>query len=137
MQTPLSVTPALSNNPSTPLNLAAFRSQLFSRLQSAGVVDSLKTQLRSQLISQLNIPQAFHAGARSVTSSSLSTRIINSLIFDYLRCVPYSYTLSIFEPESGTDEKTVFSRADVVEAFHLSMSSLSAHKSELSGLQGC
>lgn len=78
-----------------------FRKQLFAQLHASGVVNSLKSQLRTQMLAQLQSRYAAGVQPPSDEKPSLARRAVNSLIAEYLGWSKYDYTLSIFQPESG------------------------------------
>uniref|UniRef100_A0A673ASE6 Uncharacterized protein n=1 Tax=Sphaeramia orbicularis TaxID=375764 RepID=A0A673ASE6_9TELE len=81
------------------------RKRLYQTFKSKGVLDTLKTQLRNQLIQELKHPPLTGGGSfpRPVPmkSESLLLSACNSIVADYLRSSGYEYSLSVFHPESG------------------------------------
>ena len=99
------------------------RSRLFNKLQSSGVVDNLKTQLRSTIMRSLAFPRASTTaqgtGPLAIAGhvftcrmfnpvcvffflpAPLRQQIANTLIAEYLQSCGYGCSLSIFLPESG------------------------------------
>ena len=94
---------------------ADLRDRVFSKLAQSGVVDSLKTQLRAQILRSLNFQSAAsssssssaptlhmttsNAAAKAVGGSapaSLRQRIANALVAEYLEAAGMSCTLSVF-----------------------------------------
>ncbi|XP_043928465.1 oral-facial-digital syndrome 1 protein [Protopterus annectens] len=84
------------------------RRRLYQTFKSKGLLDSLKTQLRNQLVHELRhqtlsgdvLPQPL-----SSEGLSLLSRASNSLIADHLYRCGYEYTLSVFYPESGLEKE--------------------------------
>uniref|UniRef100_A0A668AYP5 OFD1 centriole and centriolar satellite protein n=1 Tax=Myripristis murdjan TaxID=586833 RepID=A0A668AYP5_9TELE len=81
------------------------RKRLYQTFKNRGVLDTLKTQLRNQLIQELKQPLV--SGGETlprpvpVKSESLLVSASNSVVADHLRKSGYEYTLSVFYPESG------------------------------------
>ncbi|TKS67130.1 Oral-facial-digital syndrome 1 protein -like protein [Collichthys lucidus] len=81
------------------------RKRLYQTFRSNGVLDTLKTQLRNQLIQELRHPPL--AGGQPVPrqvpvkSEPHLVSACNSIVADHLRSSGYEYTLSVFYPESG------------------------------------
>jgi hypothetical protein len=73
------------------------RRQLYDQLRTAGVVDNLKTHLRSQMLCQLQEHQpTLLVRASEESSHSIWHRVANSLVADYLKFSKMNYTLSLF-----------------------------------------
>ncbi|XP_068602385.1 centriole and centriolar satellite protein ofd1 [Brachionichthys hirsutus] len=81
------------------------RKRLYQTFKSKGVLDALKTQLRNQLIHELNQPSLTGAEQvpRPVPIHSAPNLVLacNNIVADHLRTSEYEYTLSVFYPESG------------------------------------
>uniref|UniRef100_A0A8C4IQN9 OFD1 centriole and centriolar satellite protein n=1 Tax=Dicentrarchus labrax TaxID=13489 RepID=A0A8C4IQN9_DICLA len=81
------------------------RKRLYQTFKNKGVLDTLKTQLRNQLIQELKHPPL--TGGEPVPrpvpvkSEPLLVSACNSIVADHLRTSGYEYTLSVFYPESG------------------------------------
>eukprot|EP00959_Pyramimonas_sp_CCMP1952_P275906 5766909-Pyramimonas_sp.AAC.2 len=71
------------------------RRELYDKLRTAGVVDNLKTHLRSQMLCQLQEQQPALL-ARAESSHNIWHRVANSLVADFLKLSKYNYSLSIF-----------------------------------------
>uniref|UniRef100_A0A672JQ83 OFD1 centriole and centriolar satellite protein n=1 Tax=Salarias fasciatus TaxID=181472 RepID=A0A672JQ83_SALFA len=87
------------------------RKRLYQTFKNKGVLDTLKVQLRNQLIQELKHPPL--AGQEPVPrqvparSEPLLVSVSNSIVADHLRFSGYEYTLSVFYPESGLCKNTV------------------------------
>ncbi|CAJ1079492.1 oral-facial-digital syndrome 1 protein [Xyrichtys novacula] len=81
------------------------RKRLYQTFKNKGVLDTLKTQLRNQLIQELKHPPL--TGAEPVPrpvpvkSEPILASICNSVVADHLCIFGYEYTLSVFYSESG------------------------------------
>lgn len=100
------------------------RKRLYQTFKNKGVLDTLKTQLRTQLIQQLRPPPLTggEPGLRpvSVKSEPLLVSACNSMVADHLRTSGYEYTLSLFYPESGLCKEKVFTKEDLLQLLRLS-----------------
>ncbi|XP_068560942.1 centriole and centriolar satellite protein ofd1 isoform X2 [Cebidichthys violaceus] len=111
------------------------RKRLYQTFKNKGVLDTLKTQLRNQLIQELKhppltggepVPRPVH-----VNSEPLLVSACNSIVADHLRSSGYEYTLSVFYPESGLCKDKVVMTGDLLQllrinpesALHRSLSS--------------
>ncbi|XP_035860520.1 oral-facial-digital syndrome 1 protein homolog isoform X3 [Sander lucioperca] len=95
------------------------RKRLYQTFKNKGVLDTLKTQMRNQLIQELKHP-ALTGGEpvpRPVTvkSEPLLVSACNSIVCDHLRTSGYEYTLSVFYPESGLCKDKVFTKGDLLQ----------------------
>ncbi|KAJ7401178.1 Oral-facial-digital syndrome 1 protein [Pitangus sulphuratus] len=91
------------------LSQEELRKRLYQTFKSRGVLDTLKTQLRNQLIHELMHPiLSGELQPQTVPSndSSLLITASNSLVADHLERCGYEYSLSVFFPESGLEKKT-------------------------------
>nr|XP_008505493.1 PREDICTED: oral-facial-digital syndrome 1 protein-like [Equus przewalskii] len=80
------------------------RKKLYQTFKDRGILDTLKTQLRNQLIHELMHPVLsgeLKPQSLSVEGSTLLVGASNSLVVDHLRRCGYEYSLSVFFPESG------------------------------------
>ncbi|XP_071395069.1 centriole and centriolar satellite protein ofd1 isoform X1 [Centroberyx affinis] len=100
------------------------RKRLYQTFKSRGVLDTLKTQLRNQLIQELKQPLL--SGGETVPrpvpvkSDSVLVSASNSIVADYLRTSGYEYTLSVFHPESGLCKDKVFTTGDLLQLMKIS-----------------
>ncbi|XP_046902171.1 oral-facial-digital syndrome 1 protein homolog isoform X2 [Hypomesus transpacificus] len=99
------------------------RKRLYQTFKTRGVLDTLKTQLRNQLIHELknpvaggeNVPRPF-----SMRSDSVLVTASNSLVADHLRNSGYEYTLSVFYPECGLGKNMLFNTRDLLQLMKIS-----------------
>ncbi|XP_030642444.1 centriole and centriolar satellite protein ofd1 [Chanos chanos] len=113
------------------------RKKLYQTFRNRGVLDTLKTQLRNQLIQELKHPVlSGEAVPRPVpvNADSVLVAASNSLIVEHLRSSGYEYTLSVFYPECGMSKEKVFSTRDLLQLLRVSPSS-PLYKSLTSNLQ--
>lgn len=90
------------------------RARLMASLESSGIVDSLKSQLRNRLINDLR-SGSFH-DSKAEKPKDLIKRVADTLVADYLKVSAYDYTRSVFLPESMNSTQTLLSAADVTAA---------------------
>ncbi|KAK5861078.1 hypothetical protein PBY51_022498 [Eleginops maclovinus] len=100
------------------------RKRLYQTFKSKGVLDTLKTQLRNQLIQELKHPPL--TGGEPVPrtipgrSEPLLVSACNSIVYDHLRTSGYEYTLSVFCPESGLCKDKVLTTVDLLQLLKMS-----------------
>nr|XP_035937796.1 oral-facial-digital syndrome 1 protein homolog isoform X1 [Halichoerus grypus] len=105
----------LDDNSSMPpkndvLSQDELRKKLYQTFKDRGILDTLKTQLRNQLIHELMHPVLsgeLQPRSISVEGSALLIGAANSLVADYLQRCGYEYSLSVFFPESGLAKEKV------------------------------
>uniref|UniRef100_A0A3Q2XF23 Uncharacterized protein n=1 Tax=Hippocampus comes TaxID=109280 RepID=A0A3Q2XF23_HIPCM len=95
------------------------RKRLYKTLRDRGVLDTLKTQLRNQLIHELK-PAPLSGAEPSLRSDSYLISACNNIVADYLLNSGYEYSLSVFCPESGLSQEKVFKKGDLLQ--HLKIS---------------
>ncbi len=87
-----------------------------------------QTQLRSQMLAQLQKhhaalvappTEARGAGPGRGPLSGLAGRVLDSMIAEYLAAARYSYTLSIFEPESGLSGVAPLTHEEMLHALRI------------------
>nr|XP_015217093.1 PREDICTED: oral-facial-digital syndrome 1 protein isoform X1 [Lepisosteus oculatus]XP_015217094.1 PREDICTED: oral-facial-digital syndrome 1 protein isoform X1 [Lepisosteus oculatus] len=113
------------------------RKRLYQTFKNRGVLDTLKTQLRNQLIQELKHPVLRGEVALKpvpVEADSVLVQASNSLVADHLRNVGYEYTLSVFYPECGLEKDKVFSTRDLLQLMKISPRS-ALYKSLTSSMQ--
>ncbi|NXP55328.1 OFD1 protein, partial [Heliornis fulica] len=113
------------------------RKRLYQTFKSRGVLDTLKTQLRNQLIHELMHPilsGELQPQAVPSDDSSLLMTASNSLVADHLQRCGYEYSLSVFFPESGLEKKKLWTMKDLLQLMQISPKS-SLYKSLTSGNQ--
>ncbi|XP_011403326.1 PREDICTED: oral-facial-digital syndrome 1 protein homolog [Amphimedon queenslandica] len=93
------------------------RAKLYSSLQKKGLLDSLKSQLRNSLISELQPPSGSEPSQKR--PSSLHHQIASYIIINYLQSNGYQYTLSTFLPEAGLRMEKLLSFDDVCQVLGL------------------
>ncbi|XP_050998568.1 centriole and centriolar satellite protein OFD1 isoform X2 [Acomys russatus] len=111
------------------------RKKLYQTFKDRGILDTLKTQLRNQLIHELIHPVLsgeVKPPSISVEGSSLLIGASNSLVADHLQRCGYEYSLSVFFPESGLAKEKVFTMQDLLQLIRINPSS-SLYKSLISG----
>ncbi|XP_018874992.2 centriole and centriolar satellite protein OFD1 isoform X3 [Gorilla gorilla gorilla] len=111
------------------------RKKLYQTFKDRGILDTLKTQLRNQLIHELLHPVLsgeLQPRSISVEGSSLLIGASNSLVADHLQRCGYEYSLSVFFPESGLAKEKVFTMQDLLQLIKINPTS-SLYKSLVSG----
>uniref|UniRef100_A0A8C8FVZ4 LisH domain-containing protein n=1 Tax=Oncorhynchus tshawytscha TaxID=74940 RepID=A0A8C8FVZ4_ONCTS len=99
------------------------RKRLYQTFKNRGVLDTLKTQLRNQLIHELKHPiLSGETVPRPVPMKSDSVLVTasNSLVADHLRNSGYEYTLSVFYPECGMGKDKIFTSRDILQLMKIS-----------------
>uniref|UniRef100_A0A8C6U1K8 OFD1 centriole and centriolar satellite protein n=1 Tax=Neogobius melanostomus TaxID=47308 RepID=A0A8C6U1K8_9GOBI len=97
------------------------RKRLYQTFKSKGLLDTLKTQLRNQLIQELNHPPLGHGKVPStVKSDSGIITVCNRIVADYLRTSGYEYSLSVFFPESGLNKDKTLTKQDLLHVVKIS-----------------
>ncbi|XP_030613554.1 centriole and centriolar satellite protein ofd1 isoform X2 [Archocentrus centrarchus] len=100
------------------------RKRLYQTFKNKGVLDTLKAQLRNQLIQELKCPPL--AGQEPVSRlvhvkpEPLLVSACNSIVADHLCISGYEYTLSVFYPESGLSRDKVFTKEDLLQLLKIS-----------------
>ncbi|XP_023806996.1 oral-facial-digital syndrome 1 protein isoform X3 [Oryzias latipes] len=95
------------------------RKRLYQTFKSKGFLDSLKAQLRNQLIQELKHPPL--TGQEPVPrlvplkTDTLLASACNSIVADHLQASGYEYTLSVFCPESGLNKDKVLKKDDLLQ----------------------
>ncbi|XP_005074242.1 LOW QUALITY PROTEIN: oral-facial-digital syndrome 1 protein [Mesocricetus auratus] len=111
------------------------RKKLYQTFKDRGILDTLKTQLRNQLIHELMHPVLsgeVKPPSIPVEGSALLIGASNSLVADHLQRCGYEYSLSVFFPESGLAKEKVFTMQDLLQLIRINPSS-SLYKSLISG----
>ncbi|CAO2624027.1 Centriole and centriolar satellite protein OFD1 [Lemmus lemmus] len=111
------------------------RKKLYQTFKDRGILDTLKTQLRNQLIHELMHPVLsgeVKPPSISVEGSALLIGASNSLVADHLQRCGYEYSLSVFFPESGLAKEKVFTMQDLLQLIRINPSS-NLYKSLISG----
>ncbi|XP_021043452.1 oral-facial-digital syndrome 1 protein [Mus pahari] len=131
------MTMAQSNMPhkSDVLSQDELRKKLYQTFKDRGVLDTLQTQLRNQLIHELMHPVLsgeVKPPSISVEGSALLIGASNSLVADHLQRCGYEYSLSVFFPESGLAKEKIFTMQDLLQLIRINPSS-GLYKSLISG----
>ncbi|KAM8975622.1 centriole and centriolar satellite protein OFD1 [Pelodytes ibericus] len=104
------------------LSQEEMRKRLYQTFKNKGVLDSLKTQLRNQLIHELK-HQAFGGGpaysSEDLHKDSLLHKASNSLVVDHLARCGYEYSLSVFYPECGLEKEKVFTVDELLQLMQI------------------
>ncbi|NXE23353.1 OFD1 protein, partial [Ardeotis kori] len=98
------------------------RKRLYQTFKNRGVLDTLKTQLRNQLIHELMHPiLSGELQPRTVPNDDSSFLITasNSLVADHLQRCGYEYSLSVFFPESGLEKKKLWTMQDLLQLMRI------------------
>ncbi|XP_061827187.1 centriole and centriolar satellite protein ofd1 [Nerophis lumbriciformis] len=103
------------------------RKRLYKTLRDRGVLNTLKTQLRNQLIQELK-PSPLSGAEPSQRAATgrpdyLLFLACNNIVADYLHCSGYEYSLSVFCPESGLCKEKVFKKTDILQLLKISAES--------------
>ncbi|NWV15681.1 OFD1 protein, partial [Ptilonorhynchus violaceus] len=117
------------------LSQEELRKRLYQTFKSRGVLDTLKTQLRNQLIHELMHPILSGELQPQMIPSEDSSLLItasNSLVADHLQRCGYEYSLSVFFPESGLEKKKLWTVQDLLQLMRINPKS-SLYKSLTSG----
>ncbi|KAL8607286.1 hypothetical protein ACOMHN_047617 [Nucella lapillus] len=105
------------------LSAEELRNRLYHSLRNRGLVNSIKSQLRTNLITELQQsvqrPLTLH-DLDTQESDPLILRATNSLIADHLRRSKYEYSLGVFLPESGLSQDKIFQPEDLMTLLHIS-----------------
>ncbi|KAM8821123.1 centriole and centriolar satellite protein OFD1 [Eudromia elegans] len=98
------------------------RKRLYQTFKKRGVLDTLKTQLRNQLIHELMHPiLSGELQPQTVANEdgSLLITASNSLVADHLQRCGYEYSLSVFFPESGLEKKKLLTMQDLLQLIRI------------------
>lgn len=103
------------------------KNSLFESLRKSGTVESLKAQLRAQVVDKLQgengdlLKRQAHQNRLqdgSGPEDELEEHILQSLVADYLESRGCMYTLSVFVPEDGLGDRIPLSRAELSRILH-------------------
>ena len=90
----------MSTPPPEDPSLSSYKSQLYSQFQSTGILQDLKAKMRHDLLTKLN-PNKENQDSNVIIAPSLfKTRIIYSLISEFLTQNNLNYTYSVFMNET-------------------------------------
>ncbi|XP_076468421.1 centriole and centriolar satellite protein OFD1-like isoform X3 [Babylonia areolata] len=104
------------------LSAEELRNRLYHSLRNRGLVNSIKSQLRTNLITELQSvqgPLTLH-DLEPQESDPLILRAANSLVADHMRRAKYEYSLGVFLPESGLSQDKIFQPEDLMRLLHIS-----------------
>lgn len=87
-------------------------------MKNAGVLNSLKSQLRSKLYDQLRLKNEKVDMNLRNTENRLSFKIAVSLCADLMKKCDMPYALSVFLPESGITQE-ILSKAELIDVLGL------------------
>ena len=90
-----------SNSAGTQGTEGELKQQLFSQMKNAGVLNSLKSQLRAKLYDQLRLKNEKVDLNLKETKNRLTFKLAVSLVADLMKKCDMPYALSVFLPESG------------------------------------
>ncbi|XP_053399903.1 centriole and centriolar satellite protein ofd1-like [Mercenaria mercenaria] len=99
------------------------RNRLYHSLRDKGLVNSMKSQLRTSLVSELKKSVNGRLSIEDLEvpeSGSLLHRASNSLVADHLHSCKYDYTYSVFLPECGIDKAKMLSNEDILQLLKIS-----------------
>ncbi|NXF09449.1 OFD1 protein, partial [Smithornis capensis] len=108
------------------LSQEELRKRLYQTFKNRGVLDTLKTQLRNQLIHELMNPVLSGEVKPQMVPSDDSSLLItasNSLVADHLQRCGYEYSLSVFFPESGLEKKKMWTMQDLLQLMRINPNS--------------
>ncbi|XP_040325031.1 centriole and centriolar satellite protein OFD1 isoform X3 [Herpailurus yagouaroundi] len=111
------------------------RKKLYQTFKDRGILDTLKTQLRKQLIQELMhsvVNREVQPQSVPVEGSALLIGTSNSLVADHLKRCGYEYSLSVFFSETGVAKEKVFTMQDLLELLKINPES-GLYKSLMSG----
>ena len=92
------------------------RDDLLNTLRDSGTVNTLKAQLRSQVIGKLRKKEKIFT---EFNFESLDKRLLCSVVADALLRYKFMYTLSVFLPEGGFDMDELLSREECARVLRL------------------
>lgn len=82
-------------------NESGLKEELHNTFRNKGFEDMLKTELRAKILEQLKQPQT------QKIEITLFSRIVVSLVDEYLTLKNHTYSRSIYLPETGYEGKTL------------------------------
>ncbi|KAM9320039.1 centriole and centriolar satellite protein OFD1 [Gastrophryne carolinensis] len=115
----------MSHREQKALTQEELRKRLYQTFKNKGVLDSLKTQLRNQLIQDLK----HHAYSKEqqrpsdLPRDSVLHLACNSLVADHLQRCGYEYTLSVFYPECGLQKEKALGICDILQLIKINPNS--------------
>ncbi|GFR48611.1 hypothetical protein Agub_g10522 [Astrephomene gubernaculifera] len=101
------------------LDQAEFKKKMLSQLATTGVVGQVKSQLRAQLLSQLQKGHIVQLGPPPGDRPGLKRHALNSMIADYMSAVQYNYSLSVFKEESGMESRPLLTEDELLDVLKI------------------
>uniref|UniRef100_A0A8C6LEL3 OFD1 centriole and centriolar satellite protein n=1 Tax=Nothobranchius furzeri TaxID=105023 RepID=A0A8C6LEL3_NOTFU len=98
----------MSSSKEDGLSPEELRKRLYQTFKNRGVLDTLKVQLRNQLIQELKCSQEPAPRPVPDTDEPLLLLACNSIVSNHLVASGYEYTLSVFYPECGLSKDKVY-----------------------------
>ncbi|XP_012937373.1 oral-facial-digital syndrome 1 protein homolog [Aplysia californica] len=105
------------------LTAEELRNRLYHSLRNRGLVDSIKSQLRNSLVTELQQSVRGPLTLKDLKvpdGGTLLHRASNSLVANHLRACQYEYSLSVFLPECGLNQDKKFETQDLVKLLNIS-----------------
>ncbi|XP_069746046.1 centriole and centriolar satellite protein ofd1 isoform X2 [Narcine bancroftii] len=132
----------MASGSSQAISSEELRRRLYQTFKNRGVLDSLKSQLRNQLVHELTRPDLnghlLSCSNRhqhpSTEEDSLLIMAANSIVADHLSRTGYEYSLSVFYPECGLEKEKVLTARDLLKIMKVSSRS-DLYQSIISNLQ--
>ncbi|CAD5115109.1 DgyrCDS4117 [Dimorphilus gyrociliatus] len=104
-------------------SIKELRTHLYKNMKDKGYLSNLKCQLRNKLLADLKTKglQAEKLKSKGTEQEqSLSIKAANSIIIDHLEKCKMEYTLSMFLPESNTENNMVFNTSELLQILRIS-----------------
>ena len=95
------------------------KKNLFDQMKNAGILDGLKSQMRSKLYDQLRLKNERADVHLTETVNRLNFKIAVSLIADLMKKCDMPYALSVFLPESGITQE-ILAKSEIADVLALS-----------------
>ncbi|KAM9709867.1 centriole and centriolar satellite protein ofd1 isoform 1-T1 [Menidia menidia] len=113
----------MSSSKEDALSSEELRKRLYQTFKNKGVLDTLKAQLRNQLIQELRSPSLTGVEPAPVSPEPRLVSACNGIVADHLRSTGHEYTLSVFYPESGLSKDKIFKKEDLLQCLQVSSAS--------------
>jgi hypothetical protein len=94
------------------------KKNLYDSMKNTGVLNSLKSQLRSKLYDQLRLKNEKSDVNLNETRNRLTFKIAVSLVADMMNKCDMPYAMSVFLPESGITQE-ILAKRELVEVLHI------------------
>ena len=104
-------------------SVSEYKRGLYDKLYSTGILDNLKSHLRTRILSKLSGRDKVGIARASRGNEGLISRVLDSLFTDYLRQNGYDYTLSVFLPESGLQSSSSLTLGEILDMLHIDKTS--------------